>query len=379
MYPAFKDVVGKIELNVRIQGKEERKKDESYQLKIMEEEKQRQLDESFNKKQGADKYAYLLEKQLDLLGMVKSNRKNFKDLENDLKNKQRVIDRLCKDIDDKTDSLKLAASEVMDLKRKIDKVREDNIKIKIQANKIAAIDEQAITNRKDLMMMEDEEIKNRILSISEAYRNERKRNEKLEGILKKAQKDIAGRTSMIEGLQKIKNDIRGFDQQGNMMSREFDRVTTYKRTIAKQEAMILKLEIMLKDMANDTKEIRREVRGVEEIENENLRLKHQTEKYQSANTHEIISKSKETISQLDSMIEGLRIQVESQIPREVNQEDLALNRINLEVRVEEMKTHAAALEVQLRKDAVKYGQEIVKLKAIIEEKNAIIKNIGIEA
>ena len=29
--------------------------------------------------------------------------------------------------------------------------------------------------------------------------------------------------------------------------------------------MILKLEVMLKDMANDTKEIRREVRGVEEL------------------------------------------------------------------------------------------------------------------
>ena len=73
-----------------------------------------------------EEYAYLLEKQLGLLEVVRSHRRQFRGLEEDLENKQQAIAKLCKDIDDKTDSLRLAASEVLDLKRKIDRVKTAN-------------------------------------------------------------------------------------------------------------------------------------------------------------------------------------------------------------------------------------------------------------
>ena len=50
----------------------------------------------------------------------------FEKIEKELQSKQRVVERLHKDLDDKTDSIRLAASEVMDLKRKIDKLKREN-------------------------------------------------------------------------------------------------------------------------------------------------------------------------------------------------------------------------------------------------------------
>lgn len=97
-----------------------------------------------------------------------------------------MITKLTREIDEKTASLKLSAAEVIDLKRKIAVVKNENVRLEEQNKKIDLLDPQIITNRKDLEMMEDEEVKNRILEISQAYRGERKRNEKLEQTLKRA-------------------------------------------------------------------------------------------------------------------------------------------------------------------------------------------------
>ena len=88
-------------------------------------------------------------------------------------------------------------------------------------------------NRQDLMVMDPEELKNRILALASAYRNERKRNEKLEETLKKSQKDIAGMANLQSSLKKLVDDSRGMDEKAGMMDREFSRVGQYKQTISK--------------------------------------------------------------------------------------------------------------------------------------------------
>jgi hypothetical protein len=77
-----------------------------------------------------------------------------------------MITKLTREIDEKTASLKLSAAEVIDLKRKIAVVKNENVRLEEQNKKIDLLDPQIITNRKDLEMMEDEEVKNRILEIS---------------------------------------------------------------------------------------------------------------------------------------------------------------------------------------------------------------------
>ena len=77
-----------------------------------------------------------------------------------------MITKLTREIDEKTASLKLSAAEVIDLKRKIAVVKNENVRLEEQYKKIDLLDPQIITNRKDLEMMEDEEVKNRILEIS---------------------------------------------------------------------------------------------------------------------------------------------------------------------------------------------------------------------
>ena len=109
--------------------------------------------------------------------------------------------------------------------------------------------------------------------------------------------------------------------------------------------MILKLEVMLKDMANDTKEIRREVRGVEELMSDNTQLKSQVSGYSSANNLETIKDFKSSIENMESKIEDLRNQISEQKPRRVNNEEFDMKRIDMEVHLEEVLSEVAAFEV----------------------------------
>lgn len=307
------------------------------------------------------------------------NKENIKisTLEKDLVKKQEVLNRLMREIDDKSDSIKLAASEIIDLKRKLHKIGLENQQIQEEANRMKHIDEEMISNRKDLMSMDDEEVKNRIISIAQGYRDERKRNENLEDTLKRAQKDIAGRTHMLGKLKDLEEKIKEIDSQGMLMEREFGRVRQYKETISKQEAMILKLEVMLKDMASDTREIRKDARNFEELLLENEKLKNQINGFRSPENLELSLQCKQQIKNLDLDIENLREQISSQRPPTREGADLRMKLIDHEVRLEEELAKTAALEVQIRKDVVKYSQEIMRLKAVIEEKNAIIKALDI--
>lgn len=281
-----------------------------------------------------------------------------------------------KEIDDKTSSLKLSAAEVIDLKRKIGVIQNENRDIEIQAKKLKSIEPEMVMNRKDLMAMDDEEIKNRVLEIAQAYRDERRRNEKLGKTLKKAQKDIAGRTHIISKMKGLEDNLRAMGNQTQALAREFKRSKGYKQTISKQETMILRLESILKNMADDTKNVRREYKKYEDEMIENSKLKNQIKNYQNAESLETALKKKDEIKKLDEQIHNLRAQLSSQRPKTAEKREMFNKRLDIEIAYEREKSRAEALEREIEVSAQKYSREIVKLKAVIEEKNAFLRSIG---
>lgn len=327
-------------------------------------------------KHGAEKYAHLLNKNTELLSIIKKEGSKWKDIEAQLHSKQNMITKLMKEIDEKTASLKLSAAEVIDIKRKISVMKNENVRLEQQNQRMKMMEPQIVTNRKDLQMMDDEEVKNRILEISQAYRGERKRNEKLEKTLKRAQKDIAGRTHLITKMKGADDNVKAMDRQLGSLTREFKRTSAYKETISKQEAMILKLESILKNMASDTKNVRNEYKVYEKAMMENAQLKKQMNGVHNTDTLEMVLKSKAEIKAIDREINNLRAQLSSQDAPTVKNQEIVSKRLDMEIGLERELTRAECLEEEINLSAQKFSRQIVGLKAGIEEKNAFLRSIG---
>ena len=72
-------------------------------------------------------------------------------------------------------------------------MEEENFKLTKQYQSIKQVNLHNIQNKQEIMMMSDEEVKNRIMQIAKGYRYERVKNEKIEKTLRKAQQDISSR------------------------------------------------------------------------------------------------------------------------------------------------------------------------------------------
>lgn len=80
----------------------------------------------------------------------------------------------------------------------------------------------------------------RIISISQAYRQERIQNEKLGTILKESQRDIAQKSSVIQNIEFIRAKVKNIDKKIGLYTDEYNRIGNYKNTIRKQEGIILR-------------------------------------------------------------------------------------------------------------------------------------------
>lgn len=92
--------------------------------------------------------------------------------------------------DDKNQSLKLATSEVVDLRRTLKMMQSENA---ILRKNLAAEEASQLSNlvSKEIASMSVEELKHKVIKLAQAYRSERIRNEYFEKALKSANVDLA--------------------------------------------------------------------------------------------------------------------------------------------------------------------------------------------
>ena len=92
--------------------------------------------------------------------------------------------------DEKTLSLKLATSEVIDLRRTVKMMQSEN---SILRKQMAGEEASQLQNlvAKEIASMSNEDLKHKVIKLAQAYRSERIRNEYFEKALKSANVDLA--------------------------------------------------------------------------------------------------------------------------------------------------------------------------------------------
>ena len=193
--------------------------------------------------------------------------------------------------------------------------------------------------------------------------------------LKMAQKDIADRTKVLATLQKLEEAIGENRGKMTVMAHEFGKVGMYRDVINKQEAMIIRLEGILKTMASQTKTVRIESETYYKEREENDRLRTNIETYQVPDNHGEFKQLKTEVRRLEEEITKLQGELVSNRPvsshksRQVN--DIA----SKEVTLEKYNARIFALERQIGANTTSYAQQITVLKAKIAEKDAVLISI----
>lgn len=97
---------------------------------------------------------------------------------------------MIKELDDKGESLKITAAEIVDLRRQMKLLQSENA---ILRKKLAVNEQMEVQGlvSKEIASMSSEELRTKILKIAQAYRDERVRNEEYDKALKNAQREIA--------------------------------------------------------------------------------------------------------------------------------------------------------------------------------------------
>lgn len=190
-----------------------------------------------------------------------------------------------------------------------------------------------------------------------------------------AQKDIADRTKMLASLKKIEETVGENRGRMNVMAREFSKVGTYREVINKQEAMILRLEGILKTMATQSKSVRTEAEIYSKEREENDRLRKNIDVYKVPDNHGEFSKLTSEVRRLEGEITKMQAEMVSNRPTSSYKDKQVGDLASKEVALDRMNARIEALERQITNNTTNYAQQITVLKSKLAEKEAILTSI----
>ena len=173
-------------------------------------------------------------------------------LTRELAQKQDIVHRLMKENDDKSQSLKLATAEIVDLRRAMKMMQGESQILRRKLGEQEAAELGQLVS-KEIIGMSNEELQGKIVKIAQAYRAERLRNEEFSKALKSANVDLTNAKTIAAEYENLQI---AFKEQSNKLAvlvKENKKTSLYKDTVKKQEAVIGKLETLLEKLMKDKK------------------------------------------------------------------------------------------------------------------------------
>ena len=305
-------------------------------------------------------------------------------LSKELTQKQELIHRMMKEVDDKTESLKLTGSEIIELRKQIKLLQNENQILRRRLGQEEQMQIEALVTQ-EIHKMSLPELKSKIIKLAQAYRGERMRNEEFEKALKQAQNEIANARKLsneLENLQKVhENDTNKYLN----LQKETQKIGLYRETIKKQEEVIVKMENLLKKTMNDNERQKDSLMELEQLRTENLKLQKELKDFVVNATPGVIGrnnieleKSKNEIKRLQQLINELQDDLRNKRPISAEKKELQTEILQLEVKYQKSQARVMSLEKELENSAKNNAKEIAALKLMLAEKQALIENMRME-
>jgi len=297
-------------------------------------------------------------------------------LSRELAQKQEIIHRMMREMDDKNQSLKLTSAEIIDLRRTVKMLQSENAILRKKLGSEEQLELQVLVS-KEIQNMDTTELRNKVLKLAQAYRTERIRNEEFERALKSANQDLANAKQLQTELENISHAHTKKTKKLMELNKEIAKINLYKDTIRKQEKVISKLEALLEKTLKDTKRAREGMMELEKLRTENLEL--QSNVKDAARMKGSSSESdrlRSEVQMLETLVSELRDELKNKRPQTAGQGDWEDEKVEYEVRLQKAETRVDAVQDELTTSTVEHAREIARLKTIVAEKESIIETIS---
>lgn len=289
-----------------------------------------------------------------------------------------------KEVDDKTDSLKLTGAEIIELRNKIKLLQSENSILRKRLGQEEQMQVESLVTQ-EIHKMSLPELKSKIIKLAQAYRGERMRNEEFEKALKQAQNEISNARKLTHELEQLQKVHEEDTQKFLDLQKETQKIGLYRETVNKQEEVIHKLETLLKKTMNDSNRQKQSLMELEQLRTENLKLQNELKNMVINTTPGILGKGnqelekyKKEVNKLERLVKDLQDELKNKRPISSDKRNLQNEILELEVKYHKAQSRVRSLETELEENTKRYGQEIARLRMILTEKEALIETMRME-
>ena len=305
-------------------------------------------------------------------------------LSKELSQKQELIHRMMKEYEDKVSSLKVTGNEIIELRKQIKLLQSENEILRKRLGQEEQTQIECVPSN-EIHKMPLPELKSKIISLAQAYRSEKMRNDEFDKAIKKAQNEITNAQEIVnelEQIQKVHEDDAG---KFLALQKETQKIGLYRETIKKQEEVIVKMEDLLKKTLNDNEKQKESLLELEQLREFNMKLQKELKEFVVMTTPGVLGKgnvelekSKNEIQRLQQLVDELKGILHNKKPISVEKEKLQNEIMHLEMKYQQSQDRVKSLEIELEHNAKKNAKEISALKLILAEKQALIETMRIE-
>ena len=305
-------------------------------------------------------------------------------LSKELTQKQEIIHRMMKEVDDKTESLKLTGAEIVELRKQIKLLQNENQILRRRLGQEEQMQIESLVTQ-EIHKMSLPELKSKIIKLAQAYRGERLRNEEFEKALRQAQNEIANARKLANDLEQLQKVHEEDSEKFLNLQKETQKIGLYRETIKKQEEVITKMEGLLKKTMHENERQKDSLLELEQLRTENLKLQKEIKDFVVNSTPGVLGrgnieleKSKKEITRLQTIINELQNDLSNKRPISAEKKELQNEILELEVKYQKANARISSLQKELESSAKNYAKEIAALKLILAEKEALIENMRAE-
>lgn len=202
------------------------------------------------------------------------NKDRWQFLSKEVQQKQELIHRAMKEINDKSDDLKSKGNEILELRSSIKQLKLENFKLHQKLEGEEEV-ERRVEMTKDIAGMSATEVKNKLLKLAQAYKTERLRNLEFEGAIKRSYKDLDTIGLLEAELETLSLDHAEKSQKLLLLQKETAKESIFQETVKKQESVIARLENLLEKSVLSKEKARENSIELESMKEEVARLQNQ--------------------------------------------------------------------------------------------------------
>lgn len=320
----------------------------------------------------AKRYEQLLKDNLKGIQRISDEKERWHTLSKELSQKQELIHRLKKEFDEKTDNLKILGNEITELRRELKLEISENGMLKKRLSHEEKLEIHKMVS-KEMMNMSPDELRVKLVKISQTYKEERHRNEEFEKAIKAAHRDmveVRKTQKKFEELEKVHSEE---NKKLLTMQNELRKVNLYRDTIKKQEKVIVKLEHLLENTMKDTEKASKQALELEKIKSENLELQDKLkQKVYGKRENEEIERYREEVRKLEKIKQEIQEELKYKRPTSSHGQNLDQQNFDLEVQLKQAEARVESLQSELNKNAKRYSEEISQLQSVLTEKSSTI-------